>query len=204
MRWIADSSTRSFWLGFWELENQRLFASHLRRRDVVYDVGAHVGLYTLLSSVKVGAEGHVYAFEPSARNVHYLRQHIELNRLDNCTIVDAAVSDRSGWQHFEPTIHDTAGYVSETGPMTVRTLALDEFLWAEHGMRPPNAIKINAEGAEMDILRGGRRIVDKFSPLIFLSTHSDAVDRQCCDFLFSAGYRLQRLAGDKIWAEKTG
>ncbi len=202
-RWIAGSSTRGFWLGFWELRNQRFFASHLRPGDVVYDVGAHVGLYTLVSSGRVGAEGHVYAFEPSPRNVRYLRQHIELNCLENCTIIEAAVSDRSGWHHFDPTVHDTAGYVSETGPMIVRTLALDEFLSAEHGRRPPNAIKIDAEGAEMNVLSGGRHIISEFSPLIFLSTHSDAVDRRCCDFLRSAGYRLQRLAADEIWAEKT-
>jgi hypothetical protein len=39
-RWVADSSTRGFWLGYWELDNQRLFAAHLRPGDVDYDIGA--------------------------------------------------------------------------------------------------------------------------------------------------------------------
>jgi FkbM family methyltransferase len=202
-RWLASSSTRGFWLGFWELKNQRLLASRLRPGNVVYDIGAHVGLYTLVSSTIVGDEGHVYAFEPSPRNVQYLRQHVELNGLGNCTIVEAAVSDRSGWQHFNPTHHDTAGYICQTGAMTVRTVALDEFLWGEGERRPPNLIKIDAEGAELDVLRGGRRIVEEFSPMIFLSTHSDALDHQCREFLRAARYRLQRLAANEIWAEKT-
>lgn len=201
-RWISDSSARGFWLGYWELENQRRFAAHLGPGDVVYDIGAHVGLYTLLSSVSVGPGGHVYAFEPFPRNVEYLRRHIQLNRSANCTIVEAAVSDSCGLRRFDCTIHDTSGHLSETGAAYVRTVTLDEFLFAGSGKHPPNAMKVNAEGAEMEVLIGGRRTITEFSPLIFLSTHSDEVDRQCCEFLLSAGYSVERLGADKIWAEK--
>ena len=202
-RWIADSSTHGFWLGYWELENQRLFAAHLRSGDVVYDVGAHVGLYTLVSSAQVGAQGHVYAFEPFPRNAQYLRRHIELNRLSNCTVVEAAVSNSSAWQRFDPTAHDTAGFLSTTGAVTVRSLTLDEFLSAAQERRPPNAIKINAEGAEMEILSGARRILNEFSPLIFLSAHSHELSCQCCELLCSVGYRIKYLSKGKIWADKS-
>jgi len=201
-RWIAESTTHGFWLGYWELENQRRFADSLGPGQVVYDIGAHVGLYTLLSSSRVGPEGHVYAFEPFPRNAAYLRRHIELNGLSNCTAVEAAVSDSAGWQHFDPTSHDSAGHLSESGPVKVRTLSLDEFVFDTPNVRPPNSIKINAEGAEVEVLRGGRRTIAEFSPQIFLSTHSEEVDRQCCELLQSAGYSLERLGVDKIWAEK--
>jgi FkbM family methyltransferase len=201
-RWIADSTTRGFWLGYWELENQRLFASHLHRGDVVYDVGAHVGLYTLLSSARVGESGHVYAFEPLQRNLVYLRRHIELNYLSNCTVVEVAVSDASGSRQFEPTVHDSAGHFSEAGQLVVRTLALDDFHWADKRRRPPNAMKINAEGAELDVLRGARKVIAEFSPWIFLSTHSEELTRQCSEWLQSAGYVVSILAADKLWAEK--
>jgi FkbM family methyltransferase len=201
-RWISDSSTRGFWLGYWELENQRRFAARLRPGDVVYDIGAHVGLYTLISSSKVGPNGHVYAFEPFPRNAEYLRRHIELNQLSNCTAVEAAVTDLAGRQHFDPTNHDSSGHLSESGEVTVQTLSLDEFVFGSRGRRPPNAAKINAEGAELEVLQGGQRTITEFSPVIFLSTHSENVDRRCCEFLQSAGYSLERLAVDKIWAEK--
>ena len=201
-RWLAESTTHGFWLGYWELENQRRFADSLSTGEVVYDVGAHVGLYTLLSSSRVGPEGHVYAFEPFPRNAAYLRRHIELNRLLNCTAVEAAVSDSAGWRHFDPTNHDSAGHLSESGPVTVRTLSLDELVFDSPNVRPPNSIKINAEGAELEVLTGARRTIAEFSPRIFLSTHSEEVDRQCCELLQSAGYSLERLGVDKIWAEK--
>jgi len=203
-RWISDSTTRGFWLGYWELENQRLFASHLHESDVVYDIGAHVGLYVLLSSVRVGEKGHVYAFEPLERNLVYLRRHIELNHLSNCTVIEAAVSDSSGLRHFDPTAHDSAGHFSEAGRVMVRTLTLDDFLWSEKGRRPPNALKINAEGAELEVLQGARRLIAEFAPTIFLSTHSDELTKRCSEWLKSAGYKLNILAADKIWAAKKG
>jgi len=201
-RWIADSTTRGFWLGYWELENQKLFASRLRRGEVVYDIGAHVGLYTLLSSARVGTTGHVYAFEPLERNLVYLRRHIELNHLSNCTVVEAAISDSTGLRHFDPTAHDSAGHFSDVGRLMVHTLALDDFLWSEKGRRPPNAIKINAEGAELEVLRGARRLITEFSPTVFLSTHSEQLTRECTEWLRLAGYALKTLAADKLWAEK--
>ncbi len=199
-RWVADSSTRGFWLGYWELDNQRLFAAHLRPGDVVYDIGAHVGLYTLVSSARVQSEGHVYAFEPLPRNLQYLRRHIQLNRLSNCTVVGAAVSDSAGLRRFDPTVHDSAGHFSSHGAVSVQTIALDGFLSTERGIRPPNAIKINAEGAEMEVLSGGRSTIAEYSPMIFLSTHSDEIHLQCSEFLTSAGYSLRHLAVNKIWA----
>jgi FkbM family methyltransferase len=201
-RWISDSTARGFWLGRWELENQRRFAAHLRPGDVVYDIGAHVGLYTLISSDSVGPRGHVYAFEPLSRNVKYLRLHVQLNRSVNCTIVEAAVSDSCGLRRFDPTLRDTTARLSETGAANVRTVTLDEFVFSGTGTRPPHAIKVNAEGAEMEILIGARRTIAEFSPLIFLSTHSDEVDHQCCEFLQSAGYSVERLGADKLWAQK--
>lgn len=203
MRWVVDSSTRGFWLGYWELESQRLFADHLRPGDVVYDIGAHVGLYTLASSVRVQAEGHVYAFEPLPRNLRYLRSHIELNRLINCTIVDAAVSDKSGSRRFDPTAHDSAGHLSNDGTISVRAISLDEFLSVGSGIRPPNAAKINAEGAEMKVLSGAHKILTEYAPTLFLSTHSDELHRKCSEFLTSVGYSLRHLAADKIWATKS-
>jgi FkbM family methyltransferase len=199
-RWIASSSAHGFWLGYWELENQRRFAHHLKPADVVYDIGAHVGLYALISSDKVGPAGRVYAFEPFPKNVAYLRQHIELNHLSNCTVIQAAVSESSGFRLFDPGDHSAAGHFSETGGVSVRTLSLDEFVLSSHNERPPSMIKINAEGAEMEVLKGARRTIAKFAPLIFASTHSAGLHRECHEFLLSAGYAVRDLSADKIWA----
>src|SRR5271156_5804490 len=74
-RWIADSSAYGFSLGYWELPNQRRFVSRLQSGDVVYDIGVHVGLYTLLSSDRMGSTGHVYAFDSLRQDAACLRLH---------------------------------------------------------------------------------------------------------------------------------
>jgi FkbM family methyltransferase len=196
-RWIAESSAHGFWLGYWELPNQKRFASHLRPGDVVYDIGAHVGLYTLLSSDRVGSDGHVYAFEPFPKNAEYLGRHIEINHFQNCTVIEAAVSKESGSVRFDPTDLNAAGHLSESGSLEVKTISIDEFA---SRARLPNAIKINAEGAELDVLTGGRQTLTTQRPLIFLSTHSESLDRDCWQFLRSCGYSPERLGPDKIWA----
>lgn len=196
-RWIAESSAHGFWLGYWELPNQKRFASHLRPGDVVYDIGAHVGLYTLLSSDRVGSDGHVYAFEPFPKNAEYLGRHIEINHFQNCTVIEAAVSKESGSVRFDPTDLNAAGHLSESGSLEVKTISIDEFA---SRARLPNAIKINAEGAELDVLTGGRKTLTTQRPLIFLSTHSESLDRDCWQFLRSCGYSPERLGPDKIWA----
>ena len=200
-RWISDSTTRGFWLGYWELENQERFATALHPGDVVYDIGAHVGLYSLVSSIAVGEKGHVFAFEPLPRNASFLRRHLELNRVGNCTVVEAAVSDTQGSRNFDPTAHDTAGHFSQSGSATVATVGLDEFVASGRG-KPPSAMKINAEGAELEVLQGAKQLLKDFSPLIFLSLHGEEIARQCESLLVSLGYSVSWLASDKIWATK--
>jgi len=61
-------------------------------------------------------------------------------------------------------------------------------------------MKINVEGAELQVLSGGRRLIGTYFPLIFLSTHSAEIHRECATFLKSMGYAVHELANDKIWA----
>ena len=202
MRWVSDSSYRSFWLGYWELDHQKWFAAHLHPGDSVWDVGAHVGLFTLIASRYTGDTGHVYSFEPFPANVASLRKHIELNRLSNCTVVEAAVCDKVGTLRFEPTMHNSAGHLSSEGSIAVRTVALDGYLASEARPRPPKVIKIDAEGAEMSVLRGAQRIISEYAPSIFLSLHNVDADRQCTAFLEAENYSITRLSVDDVWAER--
>ena len=200
-RWIADSSTHGFWLGYWEPGNQRRFAAHLKPGDVVYDIGAHVGLYTLISSGRVGSTGHVNSFEPFVRNAEFLRRHIALNHLANCTVVEAAVSSRAGRQFFDPTSHDSAGHLAESGQITVPTISLDEFVFAATGNRPPNMIKVTrkAQKWKCSLAASVSSVTSRPS---FFSLLIPWRRSQCCDFLRTCGYTLERLAPDKIWATK--
>jgi len=90
-KWIVGSSNHGCWLGTYEFAKQRLFSETIREGSVVYDIGAHVGFYTLLASVLVGPKGKVVAFEPLPRNIYYLKKHLRLNQCKNVILVEAAV-----------------------------------------------------------------------------------------------------------------
>ena len=95
-RWVVGSSTHGCWLGSYEYVKSRLRERHVRSGDPVYDIGAHVGFYTLLASVLVGPTGRVVAFEPFPRNLAYLRKHLALNHVRNAVVIEGAVYDHEG------------------------------------------------------------------------------------------------------------
>ena len=201
MRWLSNAAANGYWLGFWELEKQRSFAAGLKPGDVVYEIGAHVGLYVLGSSCTVGPEGHVYAFEPLPRNVNYLRRHVELNQLSNCTVVEAAVCDSSGIRPFNANCCHSEAHLSPAGATKVAAVSIDEFLAGGPERRPPGAMKIDARGSELEILSGGRRTLTRFAPRIFITFYSPESTRACRQVLTSLGYTFGPLVADALWAE---
>jgi hypothetical protein len=112
-RWVSNSATHGSLLGYWELEAQRRFAARLNHGDVVYDIGAHVGLYMLGSSGRVGPKEHVYAFEPWPRNVQFLHRLIALNQISKCSIIEAAVCSSAGWRRFQANVCHSEVHLSE-------------------------------------------------------------------------------------------
>ncbi len=201
-RWISNSAAHGYWLGCWEIEQQRRFAGRLRSGEVVYEIGAHVGLYVLGSSDKVDLKGHIYAFEPWPRNAQLLRRHIALNQISNCSIIEAAVCNSIGWRRFDASACHSEAHLSERGVALVPTVSIDGFLSDKSSARPPNVMRIDARDAEVEVLFGGRRTIVEFLPLILLSIYSEEAGSQCRKLLSSWGYSFDSPAGDVIWAER--
>jgi hypothetical protein len=111
-KWIVGSSVHGCWLGSYEFDKQRLFEQTVTRGSVVFDIGAHVGFYTLLSSVLVGTVGKVFAFEPVPRNLHYLYEHLRFNDATNVTVTEAAVADACGTTLFDESANSATGHLS--------------------------------------------------------------------------------------------
>ena len=188
-KWIVGSGNHGYWLGSYELGKRALFIKAIPPGGVVYDLGANVGYYTLLSAVLVGPRGRVFAFEPLPRNLEFLRRHLSLNRIDNATVIEAAVADRSGTARFEEDASTSKGRIGAQGGLEVRSIALDELV-ARERMPRPDLFKIDIEGGEFLALQGARRILTESHPVIFLSTHSGKVHKECLAFLESLGYRI--------------
>ncbi len=190
-RWIAGSGIHRLWLGSYEPFKMALAAELTRPAMVVFDIGANVGIYTLLFSDRVGPAGRVVAFEPAPRNVAYLGKHLALNGASNVEIVDAAVSDAVGRSSFDDTADSCAGRLESTGALLVRTTTIDHFVQGS-GLHP-SLIKIDVEGAEGDVLHGALKTLNELRPTILLATHSHAIKRTCTAILAACHYDIQQL-----------
>ena len=157
-------------MGKYEQETTDLILRLIKPGMVVLDIGAHVGYYTLLAARQVGPEGKVYSFEPETDNHALLLRNIEQNGYENIVATKSAVSDSEGdltlyisgldngrhsiYQHDYP----------QQGGVTVKTVTVDAFLqsqgWPEVGL-----IKVDVEGAEMQVLAGMAKLLKNASEL---------------------------------------
>jgi len=119
-KWIAGAGSHACWAGTYEVARLRAFAAATTQGAVVYDVGANVGIYSLLASSRVGPRGMVYAFEPLERNLTYLRRHLILNDVQNCLILETAVCNMEGTRRFSAASWDfSMGRLSPEGEILV-------------------------------------------------------------------------------------
>jgi FkbM family methyltransferase len=195
-KWVKGSGPNAYWVGTYEVARVRAFVDALKPGDVVYDVGAHVGIYTLCASFGVGASGWVYTFEPLARNLRYLRRNVMLNHLQNCTILESAVCNQEGTLAFlADRCESSMARLSLDGEISVPSTTLDLCVYGEKQLKPPNIIKIDVEGAEFEVLKGATRAITMFHPKIFLEIHGPKFHRDCRDFLLTKGYTVEEGYG---------
>jgi FkbM family methyltransferase len=130
-----------------------------------WDIGAHIGEYSLLASQWVGSSGHVEAFEPQPEIFEFLSRNVAENKLTNVALHRLAISERDGCRrmsvHAEPSqsFLSPANVTADLMPsIEVPTASIDEIL-KSHG-RVPNVLKVDAEGAEKMILDGAITLLE--------------------------------------------
>lgn len=131
----------------------------IRQDDVVYDIGANTGLYTLFAA-KACPDAEVIAFEPYPPNVDLLKQDVDRNKLQNVEIVDVALSDSVGNIEFSQPHEADVGYGSSSivtneseATIEVPTTTGDQLI-ADGEIPTPNVVKIDVEGSESLVLEG--------------------------------------------------
>ena len=201
-RWIVGSSNHGCWLGTYEFDKRLLFERTMTKGSIVFDIGGHVGFYTLLASELVGPNGKVFVFEPAPRNLFYLREHLRLNHVKNVVVIEAAVSDRSGVVSFDEGPHSSMGHIVDGGgSFQVNIVVLDELI-SSGEIPTPDYMKIDIEGAEALALSGAKSMLIKSHPTIFLATHGSRVHQECCHLLRSVGYELEPIDGMNLEQSK--
>lgn len=165
--------------------------------EVAIDVGANIGSYTLRLAKKFTS---VIAFEPNHANSYVLELNIATNKLDNIRVEEVALSDRNETAPLYirgggATSLDPSHYGLKCDKVKlVRTMKLDDF---PRISRKVDFLKIDAEGHELPILRGARRTIDRFKPILGVEVHRGRVASgtpcacDTCDFLNGCGYDLE-------------
>ena len=192
----------AYWHGDYYEKNVTYWLERLllsSRSRVFYDVGASYGYYSLkLAEIA----SHIYAFEPVCQTFHILRKNIEENGLTNVTPYKLGLSNRVG--NAEINIFNQSGnnslfrtdtgirksYVAPRrllGQQTIRLTTLDELI-QDLSLTPPDLIKMDIEGGELDALRGARRTIETYQPILLIE-----YDSLLCQ---AAGYASSDLLAD--------
>jgi FkbM family methyltransferase len=123
---------------------------------------------------------------------------VKLNKLDNVTLVESALSDRVGTMKFAEGRDTESGRLSTSGSFEVQVTSLDTFT---REAPPPDIIKMDIEGEELLALAGSEKTLQKYRPLVFLATHSEAIHLRCVEMLKSLDYEITLLKHDEIIAK---
>jgi FkbM family methyltransferase len=174
MRMSVDlASEKYYWLGTHEERAQEFVAGALRNGDVVWDIGAHAGFFSLLFARLAGHAGRVYAFEPVAENWSRLCDNIAANGLKNVDARCVAIGETIGETRFaagRTSLQGRMAWADDAAESTVPVTTIDELV--RGGCAPPDFIKIDVEGAEAAVLRGGADTIAKARPRMLIEVHS--------------------------------
>lgn len=159
----------------------RLVRDVLRPNWAFLDVGANIGYYTLTASRACGDAGIVHSFEPTPETFGRLSRHIELNHLTNVIAHQVALSDAAG----EGTIHgfggQSHGHASlsalsthpVTGSYTCQVDRLDAYA-LDLPPCPGILLKLDVEGAEWSVLRGGAEFIAARKPIMVIEINHES------------------------------
>jgi FkbM family methyltransferase len=165
--------------GLLEPQEVRLFLSLLGPGMTVFDVGANLGMYTLLAARRVGLAGRLHAFEPTPAVAERLEGNVRLNALPNVVVNRTAVSDTAGVATFylgAASDRNTLGPGGGT-PTSVATVTLDDYV-TSHGLGGVDVLKMDVEGAEVMALRGARRLLEGPGAPVLLVEFNEAALRR--------------------------
>ena len=161
--------------------------------DIVFDVGAGFGTYSLPLAQKIGENGCVFAFEPHHVMANHLKESGRINRFPQIEVVEKAVSDKNGISGFLHKGKEEDSVLSnELSTHQINTITLDEF-WTEYGQPPVHLLKVDVNGSEAEVLKGGSTLIQAHHPLLVISEPTVSANSEIKEFISSQGYSLFEL-----------
>ncbi len=172
-----------------------------KQGDIVVDIGAHMGRYTIISSKRVGTNGKVVAIEAHPNNFEMLNRNIKLNQLTNVVPLNYAVySKETKIKLYLPEVE--SGYTIYNTIMSNRARTEDKFVEVNantldyllqlKGITDVNWIKIDVEGAEFEVLQGASNVLSKSKDIaLLIEVHGLDNYRPIVEFLNSYNFKIE-------------
>jgi FkbM family methyltransferase len=197
-----------FFYGAFRPEVSRLINRMLRPGQVAIDIGANVGMHSVIMANRVGPTGHVVVFEPDPHPMGRLRRNMALNGIDWVTTVEAAVSARSETRTFY--LHDdtignfanaslvAANVGKQTASVEMQVVSIDEWM-RDNPLPRVDVVKLLAQGEEYNALQGMRGLIERDRPKIFFLYEPSYWHRQDLElmdavkFFAGHGYGVQEV-----------
>jgi FkbM family methyltransferase len=179
--------------GIYEAGTLNIISQCLNEGDIFIDVGANIGLMTLLGARRVGPSGGVYAFEPAPATFGLLQDNISLNQMKNIHAMNVGLGSAQGVEVIYSNRQNNRGMISfvekepgaaEVDEVPVQTL--DEF-WEEKSNGPVKMIKIDVEGWELEVLKGAQALLSHTEAPILCVEYNKQLsgDKVVYDFITS-------------------
>jgi len=180
----------------------KIIREEIHEGDIVIDVGANIGYYTLIFAQLVGKSGKVIAFEPESKNFEILKKNVEINNYNNVILEPKIVSEKCGKMKLYVSDSDIVGHrIQKMGTLKnfieVESVTLDDYMEKLNLDKKVNFIKIDVEGAEPKVLEGSNKILEKNDQLkIFTEFNREVVKKygiepkEMIDLLYGNGFKI--------------
>ena len=182
-----------------------LIKKEIHSGDVVLDIGAHIGYYTLQFANLVGSTGKVYAFEPEPKNFELLKKNVQINKHDNVVLIQKIVSDKVGIVEFFISKFDSIGnklFKSDESGSSIKvgSTTLDEYF--KDLKKKIDFIKMDIQGGEgkatlgmKNLLKENKnlKIIQQWAPEPLKQNHTNPEDH--LKFLQHIGYKFYEIDG---------
>jgi FkbM family methyltransferase len=170
--------TREVLLGLYENQKINLFKRILKPNMTIIDVGAHRGYFSFISAKLIHDKGKIYAIEPDPENYSWLKKGLSVNNYKIIEPIQLAFSNKSGFLKLFK--GDKSGHHSLTedmgyGSTSIKVQRLDDFI-NENNIEKVDLIKIDVEGADIEVIEGAEKILNQENLKIIMDIHH--IDRE--------------------------
>lgn len=178
---IDKQVDKEVYIGSFEAININFFRKLLEGNMVIFDVGANIGYYSIVAAGKLKNNGVIYAFEPASTPFNQFQLNIQINAIQNIELFQLGVADKSGEVNFNVCEDDAYNSIGSSPMSTIKqslkinVVSIDEFC-ENKNIKHIDIMKIDTEGAEYLILKGGKNIFSSSNaPILFCEYNKSTI-----------------------------